>query len=209
MHSGDSACVLPPHSLGGEMLDQIRAATRELALAIGVVGLLNVQYAVVDGAAVRDRGQPPRLAHRAVRLQGRRPAAGEARLPGDAGRVDRRAEPAARARRARLRRPRLGEGGGAAVRPLRGLRRGARPGDALHRGGDGDRPRLPHRLRQGAGRRRLPAAAAAAPSSSRSPTPTRRAPSRSPSACTRTAFRSSPRAAQPRRSHAWGSPRRR
>ncbi len=49
VHSGDSACVLPPHSLGGEMLDQIRAATRELALSIGVVGLLNVQYAVVDG----------------------------------------------------------------------------------------------------------------------------------------------------------------
>ena len=49
VHSGDSACVLPPHSLGGEMLDQIRAATRELALQIGVVGLLNVQYAVVDG----------------------------------------------------------------------------------------------------------------------------------------------------------------
>ena len=49
VHSGDSACVLPPHSLGGEMLEQIRAATRELALHIGVVGLLNVQYAVVAG----------------------------------------------------------------------------------------------------------------------------------------------------------------
>jgi carbamoyl-phosphate synthase large subunit len=49
VHSGDSACVLPPHSLGGEMLEQIREATRELALNIGVVGLLNVQYAVVDG----------------------------------------------------------------------------------------------------------------------------------------------------------------
>ncbi len=49
VHSGDSACVLPPHSLGGEMLEQIRAATRELALAIGVVGLLNVQYAVAGG----------------------------------------------------------------------------------------------------------------------------------------------------------------
>jgi carbamoyl-phosphate synthase large subunit len=49
VHSGDSACVLPPHSLGGEMLEQIRAATRELALSIGVVGLLNVQYAVVAG----------------------------------------------------------------------------------------------------------------------------------------------------------------
>ncbi len=49
VHSGDSACVLPPHSLGEDMLEQIRAATRELALAIGVVGLLNVQYAVHAG----------------------------------------------------------------------------------------------------------------------------------------------------------------
>ncbi|HTA14776.1 MAG TPA: carbamoyl-phosphate synthase large subunit, partial [Solirubrobacteraceae bacterium] len=49
VHSGDSACVLPPHSLGEEMLDQIRAATRDIALGIGVVGLLNVQYAVHEG----------------------------------------------------------------------------------------------------------------------------------------------------------------
>jgi len=49
VHSGDSACVLPPHSLGEEMLEQIRSATRELALAIGVIGLLNVQYAVHAG----------------------------------------------------------------------------------------------------------------------------------------------------------------
>ncbi len=46
VHSGDSACVLPPHSLGGEMLEQIRAATRAIALEVGVVGLLNVQFAV-------------------------------------------------------------------------------------------------------------------------------------------------------------------
>jgi carbamoyl-phosphate synthase large subunit len=49
VHSGDSACVLPPHSLGEQMLEQIRAATREIALALGVVGLLNVQYAVAAG----------------------------------------------------------------------------------------------------------------------------------------------------------------
>jgi carbamoyl-phosphate synthase large subunit len=49
VHSGDSACVLPPHSLGEEMLEQIRSATREIALAVGVVGLLNVQYAVSGG----------------------------------------------------------------------------------------------------------------------------------------------------------------
>jgi carbamoyl-phosphate synthase large subunit len=49
VHSGDSACVLPPHSLGEEMLERIREATRDIALAIGVNGLLNVQYAVHAG----------------------------------------------------------------------------------------------------------------------------------------------------------------
>jgi carbamoyl-phosphate synthase large subunit len=46
IHSGDSACVLPPHSLGPAMLDEIREWTRGIALALGVVGLLNVQFAV-------------------------------------------------------------------------------------------------------------------------------------------------------------------
>ena len=65
-------------------------ATRELALALGVVGLINVQYAVMRRRALRDRGQPARLAHGAVRLQGDRPAAGQARLPRDARREARR-----------------------------------------------------------------------------------------------------------------------
>jgi carbamoyl-phosphate synthase large subunit len=46
IHSGDSACVLPPHSLGEEMLSQIRDQASGLARALGVVGLLNVQFAV-------------------------------------------------------------------------------------------------------------------------------------------------------------------
>jgi carbamoyl-phosphate synthase large subunit len=49
VHSGDSACVLPPHSLGEEMLEQIRRATRDIALGIGVVGLMNIQYAIHEG----------------------------------------------------------------------------------------------------------------------------------------------------------------
>jgi carbamoyl-phosphate synthase large subunit len=49
VHSGDSACVLPPHSLSDALIDQIRAATRDIAAAIGVVGLFNVQYAVYEG----------------------------------------------------------------------------------------------------------------------------------------------------------------
>ncbi|MDP9378524.1 MAG: carbamoyl-phosphate synthase large subunit [Actinomycetota bacterium] len=47
VHSGDSACVLPPHSLGSDMLKEVREATRRIALALGVVGLINVQYAVI------------------------------------------------------------------------------------------------------------------------------------------------------------------
>jgi carbamoyl-phosphate synthase large subunit len=46
IHSGDSACVLPPHALGDEMLDQIRDQAAGLARALGVVGLLNVQFAI-------------------------------------------------------------------------------------------------------------------------------------------------------------------
>ncbi len=49
VHSGDSACVLPPHSLGEEMLEQIRAASRGIALEIGVVGLINIQFAIHAG----------------------------------------------------------------------------------------------------------------------------------------------------------------
>jgi len=49
VHSGDSACVLPPMSLGEEMLDEIRATTKRIALELGVVGLINIQYGVAGG----------------------------------------------------------------------------------------------------------------------------------------------------------------
>ncbi|MCW3013263.1 MAG: carbamoyl-phosphate synthase, large subunit [Solirubrobacterales bacterium] len=49
IHSGDSACVLPPHSLGEAMLDRIREHTAGIALGLGVVGLMNAQYAIHDG----------------------------------------------------------------------------------------------------------------------------------------------------------------
>jgi carbamoyl-phosphate synthase large subunit len=49
VHSGDSACVLPPMSLGDEMLEEVRATTERIALELGVVGLINVQYAVAAG----------------------------------------------------------------------------------------------------------------------------------------------------------------
>ncbi|MDK2846933.1 MAG: carbamoyl-phosphate synthase large subunit [Desulfuromonadales bacterium] len=46
IHSGDSACVLPPFSLKQEIVEEIRRQTRELALELGVVGLMNIQFAV-------------------------------------------------------------------------------------------------------------------------------------------------------------------
>ncbi len=49
VHSGDSACVLPPYLLSGDALEEIRNMTRKFALELGVVGLMNVQYAIRDG----------------------------------------------------------------------------------------------------------------------------------------------------------------
>jgi len=49
VHSGDSACVIPPMSLGAQMLDEIRETTRRIALELGVIGLINIQYGVAGG----------------------------------------------------------------------------------------------------------------------------------------------------------------
>jgi carbamoyl-phosphate synthase large subunit len=49
IHSGDSACVLPPYLIGEKDLDIMRRHTVAFAKALGVVGLINVQYAVKDG----------------------------------------------------------------------------------------------------------------------------------------------------------------
>ncbi len=49
IHSGDSACSLPPHSLDQKTIDELGRQTRELALALNVGGLMNVQYAIKNG----------------------------------------------------------------------------------------------------------------------------------------------------------------
>ncbi|MDH4099935.1 MAG: carbamoyl-phosphate synthase large subunit [Nitrospirota bacterium] len=48
IHSGDSACSLPPYSLPGHVVDEIRRQTRMLALELNVIGLMNIQFAVKD-----------------------------------------------------------------------------------------------------------------------------------------------------------------
>ncbi len=49
VHSGDSACALPPHSLDPAIVAELERQTRALALALNVVGLMNAQYAIKDG----------------------------------------------------------------------------------------------------------------------------------------------------------------
>jgi carbamoyl-phosphate synthase large subunit len=83
IHSGDSACTLPPATLGAE-IERVapppghRRGHRR-------AGLMNVQFALA-GRPLRARGQPARLAHRAVRRQGHRGAAGQGGGPDHARR---------------------------------------------------------------------------------------------------------------------------
>ncbi|HEY8595798.1 MAG TPA: carbamoyl-phosphate synthase large subunit [Devosiaceae bacterium] len=49
IHSGDSACSLPPRNLSQPVIDELKRQTREMALALNVGGLMNVQYAIKDG----------------------------------------------------------------------------------------------------------------------------------------------------------------
>jgi carbamoyl-phosphate synthase large subunit len=49
VHSGDSACSLPPYSLSDEILEEVKTQTHALAKALNVVGLMNIQFAIKDG----------------------------------------------------------------------------------------------------------------------------------------------------------------
>ena len=49
VHSGDSACSLPPFSLSKEIIEELKEQTRKLALELNVVGLINIQYAIKNG----------------------------------------------------------------------------------------------------------------------------------------------------------------
>ncbi len=49
VHSGDSACALPPQTLSGKVIRELHEHTRSIADSLNVIGLLNVQYAVKDG----------------------------------------------------------------------------------------------------------------------------------------------------------------
>ena len=88
IHTGDSACVDPAlFALAQQCSNEIAEATKAMARELKVRGLMNVQFAVKDDERLCARSQPARLPHRAVRQQGHRRAAGQARRQ-DHGRQD-------------------------------------------------------------------------------------------------------------------------
>ena len=112
IHSGDSACAIPPYSLPGPVVAEIREATAALARRLQVTGLMNIQFAVKTRGRpadrLRARGEPAGQPHRAVRVEGHRHAAGQGGGQGDGRRVAGRAGllPASRSRStSRSRRP--------------------------------------------------------------------------------------------------------
>ena len=120
IHSGDSACVLPPHALGEEMLAQIREQTAGIARALGVVGLLNVQFAIHGEEGLHVIEANPR-ASRTVPFVSKAIGLPVAKLACRILLGERIADLEAPARHDQ--RPRVRQGGGAAVRPLRRRRR--------------------------------------------------------------------------------------
>ena len=176
VHSGDSSCSLPPYSLSQTV--QARPARAGRGAGQGAERRRPDEHPVRGADRRRWRGdhlpagsEPARLAHGAVRVQGHRHAAGEDRgaLHGrqDAGRAGR----TGRNRAGLL----LGQGSDLPVRQVPGRRSDPRPGNALHRRGDGRGPQLRRRVRACAGSRRHQGAGAWARRSSRCAIPTRRA----------------------------------
>ena len=72
VHSGDSACSLPPYSLDEVTIAELERQTELMALALGVVGLMNVQFAIQNGDIYVLEVNPRASPHRPLRRQGHR-----------------------------------------------------------------------------------------------------------------------------------------
>ena len=144
VHSGDSACVLPAPSLTLAAALEVEHVVKRLGPALGVIGLLNVQLAIADGAAYVLEANP--RASRTVPFASKAIGVNlvEAACKLAAGETLRDLDAPGAAARAGER-----EGGGAPVRALPGRRSRARAGDALDRRGHGERGRSPDRAREG------------------------------------------------------------
>ena len=138
VHSGDSACSLPPFSLSAELQDELRRQTVAMAKALNVVGLMNVQFAI-QGDKVYVLEVNPR-ASRTVPYVSKAIGVPLAKV---AGALHGGPEP-----RAAGRHPRgdpavlFGEGGGVPVHQVPRRRHHPRPGDEIDGRGDGRGARL-------------------------------------------------------------------
>ena len=147
VHSGDSSCVLPATSLSEETLATIRTYTEQLARALNVIGLMNIQYAVKDGTVYVLEVNP--RASRTVPYVGKATgrAAAEDRRRADAGEEDLRFY----GRHRRASGPAvLREIAGVPVQQVPGRGPVAGSGDALHRRSDGRGREFRRGVRQGA-----------------------------------------------------------
>ena len=150
VHSGDSSCALPAPSLDAAGREtRSRSSCRGSLPALGVVGLVNVQLAIVDGeiSVLEANPRASRTVPFASKATGVNLVEAACRLMAGAALSDLALSagtvPATR----------LCQGCRLSVRALPRLRPGARPGDALHGRGDGDRRGLRDRVRQGGARR--------------------------------------------------------
>ena len=148
IHSGDSACSLPPRSLDAETIRKLEEETRKLALALEVGGLMNVQYALKDGQiyilevnprASRTVPFVAKVIGEPIAKIASRVMAGEKLAS-----FGLKTKPLNSCRR---------EGGGVSVRAVPRRRYGARARNALDRRGDGHRPQLRQGFRQEPARR--------------------------------------------------------
>ena len=151
VHSGDSACSLPPHSLDADTMRKLERQTVDIARALRVVGLMNIQFAVKGRRSLCAGSQPASKPHGAFRRQGHRSSRCRYRGTRDGGRKTLQFQTDA---------PRdcpcRGQGGGFPLRAFPRDRSRARPRDALHGRGHGHRPQLCRGIRQEPARERQP-----------------------------------------------------
>jgi hypothetical protein len=162
VHSGDSACSLPPYSLSQDTIDELKRQTSLMAKGLNVVGLMNVQFAIQQqrsrrqgpGHRVCAGSEPARLAHRAFvsKATGLQLAKIAARCM--VGQTLAQQGITKESRAAVLQR----QGSRVPVREIPGRRHHPRPGNEVDRRSDGRRHDLRRSLREvAAGRRRQPA----------------------------------------------------
>ena len=149
IHSGDSACALPPHSLSEKTLAELERQTRALALALNVGGLMNVQYAIKDGDiyVLEVNPRASRTVPFVAKVIGLPVAKIAARIMAGESLASFKLAPS------HLQAPR-GQGSGVPLRALPRRRYRAGAGDEIDRRGHGHRRLVRDRLRQEPDRRR-------------------------------------------------------